>query len=120
MKNVPLKSLHFAFVFFIILYATVQILKLNEFAAYPFIYNYLNDLIVIPIIASISLYALWLLKKDLSIRIDLISLISLVVLYSIYFEFYLPGYHIRYTADFWDVVCYITGAIIFYVLQKLP
>ena len=120
MQDRPLKYLHIAFIVCLFLYATVQVLKFIEYSANSFIFNYLNDLLVIPIVAFICLNALWYLKKDFSIRLSIISLISLTLLYSVYFEIYLPNHHERYTADVWDVVCYITGALMFYVLQKLP
>lgn len=120
MQRRPLKSLHIVFVICLILYAIVQLLKFKEYSANSFIYNYLNDLLVIPIVAFICLNAVWFLKRDYSIRLSFMSLLSLVMLYAIYFEVYLPSYHERYTADFWDVFCYTIGGLVFYLLQKLP
>lgn len=70
-------------------------------------------------VATLGLHTAWFSKKDKSIRIDLFTIISLVVLYSVVFEFYLPKQSYRYTGDVWDVVCYALGGIVFYVLQKM-
>lgn len=119
-NKIPLKTLHRAFLLFLITYFGVQFAKYFDYQSFSFISNYLNDLIVIPIVATISLYFLWLLKKDFSIRIGVFTLASLVIFYSVYFELHLPENNPRYTGDVWDVFCYCIGAIAFYVLQKLP
>ncbi|UZO82336.1 hypothetical protein NBT05_07630 [Aquimarina sp. ERC-38] len=37
--------------------------------------------------------------------------------YAIYFEIILPPLHERYTGDFWDVICYFTGWLFFYMMN---
>ncbi len=119
-QEIPLKTLHIAFVIFVITYFGVQLTKFFEYPSSSFINYYMNDLIAIPIVATISLYILWLIKKDYGIRLDVFSLASLLILYSVYFELYLPEYNSRYTGDVWDIICYLIGAVVFYILQKLP
>lgn len=119
-KTIPLKTLHIVVIICVIIYTWVQWMKYGNYAAHPFIYNHLNDLIVIPIIATICLYVIWLLKKSFQLRIGIFSLLSLVILYSVYFEYYLPKTNYRYTGDVRDIFCYATGAVIFYIVQKLP
>lgn len=70
-------------------------------------------------VATLGLHTAWFSKKDKSIRIDLFTIISLVLLYSVVFEYYLPKQSYRYTGDVWDVVCYALGGIVFYILQKM-
>jgi hypothetical protein len=71
-------------------------------------------------VATLCLHGVWLVKKDKAIRLNLFSIFSLVAMYSIYFEYYLPQQSHRYTGDVLDVVCYICGGIVFYLLQKMP
>lgn len=71
-------------------------------------------------VATLCLHGVWLIKKDKTIRLDIFTILSLVALFSIYFEYYLPKQSYRYTGDIWDVVCYGLGGIIFYLLQKRP
>ncbi|WP_397299086.1 hypothetical protein [Nonlabens ulvanivorans] len=119
-KKVSLVTLHIVALICMLMYAAVQFMKLVQYESYPFIFSYLNDILVIPIIATICLHVLWMVKKNYQLRIGVLSLISLVVLYSYYFEYYLPLNSERYTRDVWDIGCYVAGAVIFYIAQKLP
>ncbi len=117
--KLPLKTLHIFILVFVITYGIVLLLKLYDYLAVPFIYNHLNDILVIPIVATACLHVVWWIKKDHSLRLGIVSLLSLVLLYSLYFECYLPEKMDRYTGDLWDVVCYGVGAVLFYGLQKI-
>ncbi|SFF74015.1 hypothetical protein SAMN04488033_10740 [Salegentibacter agarivorans] len=72
-----------------------------------------------PIVLSICLYTVQLLKKDKTLRLNLITVLSVFVMYAIYFEVILPPLHWRYTADIIDVLLYLIGSFLFYFLQKL-
>lgn len=80
---------------------------------------YLNDFLIIPMVGLACLHGVWFLKKDRSIRLNTFMIFSLVALFSIYFEWYLPRVTDRYTADFWDVICYAAGGVVLYFLQRL-
>ncbi|WP_156101207.1 hypothetical protein [Salegentibacter sp. Hel_I_6] len=73
-----------------------------------------------PIVLSICLFAVQYLKKDKNIRLNLITVFSVFLMYTIYFEVVLPPLHWRYTADIFDVFLYLIGSGLFYLLQKLP
>lgn len=71
-------------------------------------------------VLTLSLNVVWILKKDRSIRLGWFSILSIVLMYSLIFEYYLPQNMSRYTADWYDVLCYLAGAVIFLFLQRLP
>lgn len=98
----------------------VEGVRFFEIAGPNWMFHYLNDFLVIPIVGLICLYAVWWLKKDRNIRLGVVSIVTLVVIYSLYFEVYLPERSERYTADVLDVVCYAAGGVVFYFLQKRP
>lgn len=79
--------------------------------------SYLNDFLCMPVVLTICLTAVHLIKKDKSIRLDLFTIISLTSFYAVFFEWYLPKVEPRYTADWLDVVMYFSGALLFYYLQ---
>lgn len=95
-----------------------RLIALTEFDQPWWLRNYLNDLLCMPIILSICLKSVQLLKKDRSIRISLFSALSLAAFYSLYFEIILPRFMERYTADVYDVLLYFIGALLFYFLQE--
>jgi len=70
-----------------------------------------------PIVLTICLHVVHFIKKDATLRLSLFTTLSLTALYTIYFEIYLPPIEPRYTADFLDVIMYLSGSLIFYFLQ---
>lgn len=83
-----------------------------------FIFHYLNDFLAIPIITTVCLQGVWIIKKDKTIRLNIFTILSVIALFSIVFEYYLPKQSYRYTGDIWDVVCYFLGGVVFYFLQR--
>lgn len=118
MRRLPLKMLHFYVLLSLAVFVCVQAWKYFYGIRSNWIFYHLNDFLTIPIVATICLHGVWLLKKDYTIRLNIFTISSLVVLYSIAFEYYLPQQSYRYTGDIWDVVCYFLGGIVFYFLQK--
>lgn len=82
-----------------------------------FIKNYFNDLLILPIVLWIILAFIREVKgKESSISWGVA--IVLATYYSLFFEWYLPQFHPRYTADFYDVLCYFLGTVAFLLLQS--
>lgn len=120
MKNIPLKILHLYIGFSLLLFIMVQLFKCYEVNAPDWVFFYLNDFLTIPMVATVCLHVVWLLKKNNTFRLSLFTITSLVILYAVYFEYYLPQKSSAYTGDVWDAVCYALGGAVFYFLQKLP
>lgn len=118
-RLLPLKILHFYVLLSLLAFLGVQSLKFFSVGGPTWVFNHLNDFLAIPIIATICLHGVWLIKKDNSIRLNIFTILSLVALYSVFFEYYLPKQSYRYTGDIWDVVCYLAGGIVFYFLQRM-
>lgn len=79
---------------------------------------YVNDFLIIPIILTTSLFILRWSRNNKSYKISFWIILYLCTLYSIIFEYYLPQFHPRYTADSIDVILYFASGLIFYYLQK--
>ena len=84
-----------------------------------FFTSYLNDLLCLPIVLSICFFVIRFFSKNKRVQISLFSAFSLAALYSVYFEIYLPEVTTRYTSDAMDGLLYFTGALIFWLVQKL-
>ena len=113
-----MKKVVYLFFSCLLLFLINQGLVLFEVQRPEFMSSYLNDLLVMPIILTVCLFATRFIHSDHSIRLSLFSAFSLAALYSLYFEGYLPGKSARYTADGLDVALYFLGALIFYVFQN--
>ncbi len=81
--------------------------------------NHLNDLLCIPLVGVLSLHGTWALKGDRTWRANGYHVLALVIIFSLYFELYLPRVQPRYTGDLWDVACYVLGGLVFLGLQRL-
>ncbi len=116
----PCKTLHAFILACFLVYGFVLATKTFNFTENSFILYHLNDLIIVPMVLTLSLNVVWILKKDRSIRLGWISILSIFLMYSLIFEYYLPQTMSRYTADWYDILCYFIGSVIFIILQKLP
>ncbi|MEO5788218.1 MAG: hypothetical protein ACOH2D_07920 [Gelidibacter sp.] len=117
--RLPLKLLHVYGFLSLAVFLVVQSLKLCSVSNPNWIFHHLNDFLVIPMVAIVALHGVWWIKKDHTIRLDKFTVLSLVALFSIVFEYFLPQQSYRYTGDIWDVVCYFMGGLMFYILQKI-
>lgn len=71
-----------------------------------------------PVVFTICLKVVHFITGDASIKIGLFPILVLTLLYSIYFEIFLPQINARYTADVLDVGMYFSGSLLFYFLQE--
>jgi len=118
-RKFPLQVLHIYIPVSTVIFLVVQGMKYFSVSAPNWVFHYLNDFLVIPMVAFLSLYIVWFLKKDRSIRLNVFTILSLSGLFSVFFEYYLPQQSHRYTGDIWDVACYFMGGAIFFFLQKI-
>lgn len=81
--------------------------------------NFANDFLIIPITLSCCLFVIrWLINNHefvISKRVILLVIMG----YSLFFEYYLPNFNERYTADVIDVLMYFFGGFWFYGLQQI-
>lgn len=98
--------------------AAVYILQQLNVALPSLINNYLNNLLCMPVVLTLCLIVLHLIKKNYSLTIPIFVIVSITLYYIVYFEWFLPKTNERYTADPIDVVLYIIGATAFYLMQK--
>lgn len=82
--------------------------------AIPFLHTHLEDILALPIILKSALLTIHvLLPKYRHYVIPLRDSLFILVAFSLYYELYLPAMDPRFTADIWDVLCYVAGLFIF-------
>ncbi len=87
----------------------------------PFFKYYFTDLLYIPTVCFLGLLGVRYLKRDNSLTLSIGLVSTLVVLTSVYFEWYLPNfeqYRHPYTADSIDILMYGIGGFFFLLYQK--
>lgn len=82
------------------------------------VYFYVNDFLCMPIVLSLSLEVIRILKKTETLYVPLIVVLALTTYFSLYFEWLMPKITTRYTFDFIDIGLYFLGALLFYKFQK--
>jgi hypothetical protein len=108
----------FYFPVFVTIALVVYTLQRFSVALPSLINNYLNDLLCMPIVLKIAQLAVRYLKKDGHLQLP-IALVGILTLgYACYFEWFLPQFNSRYTADGIDVFLYFTGALFFVVVER--
>lgn len=83
-----------------------------------FIKNHLNDLLCLPIVLKVCQSVIQYVKSDDTIYLTFLQIFMVCLGYSIFFEWYLPSYHPRYTADYIDVLLYNIGGVVFYGIEN--
>lgn len=96
----------------------VYLLELFEIKLPWIISNYLNDLLCMPLVLSLSLVIIRILKKDDKLYVPLVVVVIVTLYYAFHFEWLIPKFNARYTADAIDVALYSFGAFLFYRFQK--
>ncbi len=101
----------------VLLFLANQVLEKFFVIFIPFVHAYLDDLLAIPVILGITLQ----IYKKIHPRKERFTftktqILVAVIYVSVVFEWFLPRYSSTYISDFWDVVCYVLGAVYFYFL----
>jgi len=80
--------------------------------------NYVNDFLCMPIVLFLCQLGIRKIKRNNNIRLSLPIMLSLSLYYAIYFEYFLPKFNLRYTADPLDVFLYFMGTLFFYLMEN--
>ncbi|MGL4582152.1 MAG: hypothetical protein ACRCVU_04115 [Flavobacterium sp.] len=108
---------HWTFIVMILIGGSIYILQRIGIDLPLFLNNYLNDILSIPITLFIILAVVQLFKGKVY-KLSIWMIMFIVAYFAIYFEYYLPQFHPRYTSDIIDIGCYMIGGIIFYLIQR--
>lgn len=78
---------------------------------------YLNDILALPVVLTVTL---WLQQKlfprSCRLRLNAAQVVFAVIYFAVFFEGILPALSDRYTRDYWDMLAYAVGGIIYYFL----
>jgi hypothetical protein len=87
----------------------------------PVINGYIGDALAIPVIANLGLWfqRMFIIKNDYYV-LGIKHVVFIVIYVSLVFEGLLPTLSKTYTADWIDVLLYITGGLFFYMVMNKP
>jgi len=111
----PLGSL--IFTISAILFSIHQILILTD-NSFTFLDNYLDDLVVMPIVLTGATVILRVITQNEDFNVDVSMIVLAFVMYTVVFEFILPRFSTEYTSDYFDILCYGIGAVLYYFFSE--
>ncbi|WP_162416886.1 magnesium citrate secondary transporter [Cyclobacterium roseum] len=101
----------------VLLFWVNQYLERIEEVYLPFIHSYWDDLLAMPVILGITLqFYRWIHPLKAQLVFSPVQVLAGWLYVSLIFEYLLPRWSDRYTADLWDVCCYLLGSVYFYFL----
>jgi len=101
--------------FLVFLYLVIRYLR-RIHQIIPFVNSYLNDILCLPIILGLVLFIIrkWVIRNP-DYYFSIYHILFTAVVFSLYFEWYLPQRDFRFTSDFFDVLAYFSGGILFFL-----
>lgn len=108
------------FLILLSLSSTVYLFQITSTKIPQVVNNYFNDLVCLPIVLTICLCSVRIIKRNNIIALNSYEVVSVFILYSILFELVFPTFLERYTCDYWDILMYFLGSCIFYILWNKP
>jgi hypothetical protein len=102
----------------LLIYLTIQLARYIKILPLGFLNNYLTDLVCMPVVLCLVLALLRVIKRSPHLILPWHSVLLVLVYWSWYFEWYLPGTSSKFTGDFVDVLMYIMGAFSFIIFQR--
>lgn len=100
-----------------IVYTIHLYLKFSKAAVPAFFSHYFADLLCMPLLYSYVLLFMRWFRGEPNLQLSAAMTVVGVVYVGMVFEFVLPFFFNRYTADIWDVWMYAIGGTVFYYLQ---
>ena len=95
-------------------YGLVRLARLNLYHIPDWINGCLSDLVCMPIVLTLSLIGVRILKRLPKYQLTAPMIFGLTAGYAIYFEWILPSTSALYTRDSLDVLSYFIGAVIYW------
>lgn len=112
------KIIQIYYVFSLLLGTSVYLAQKSAMKLPKVIQFYLNDFLIIPILLISSLFVLRWSKNDENYQIPVWIIGYVCCAYALFYEFFLPKFNPRYTADIIDVLLYFSSGFLFFKLQK--
>lgn len=98
-----------------ILFIVHQLLQKVLGIKLPVIDAYLDSFLLMPLLLTLLVVERrWLFRRGNSYSLKLLDIVMATLLISVVTELVFPALSIRFTADWWDVLAYGLGSMLFY------
>jgi hypothetical protein len=101
-----------------IVYAAFMLTKRFGMVYHPIIQGYFSDILSIPLMLGLILLLMRIYTGDKSFTLSALKVFVAFIYISITFEFILPLYNNNFHKDYWDLLAYGLGSLIFILIQR--
>lgn len=110
------------FIICALLFVIHQVLQKWLDINFPLVDNYFDNLLAMPIILSLLLVERqYLFKKGKTYRLSGLDVVIATIFIIVISEIVFPLLSEKFTTDWWDVVCFIAGSLLFYTtINTIP
>jgi hypothetical protein len=84
---------------------------------WPVFHWYVSDLVCMPVFIACAQFCERKISGNPLVRYDVYKTTCVLVMVALTYEVILPAASAKYTSDLADVVCYITGTILYYLFN---
>ncbi|WP_123776013.1 hypothetical protein [Brumimicrobium aurantiacum] len=109
---------HPYFIVSALIYLVYYGLKQTDIQLPIFISNYLADLLSVFLVNTFVLWCIRKVQKRPEYELSTSMVFLSVVLFSVFFEIYLPNQNTKHVADVWDILCYLISGISYVLWRK--
>ena len=111
------RTINLYYLFAVLTYFMIKVFTLAHIPLHALVRNYLADLLCMPIIFFTISAMICLIKRRFT-PLPIWSIAMVTAYWAIYFEWIMPVRNEQFTADIWDVLMYIVGAVFFVYWRK--
>jgi hypothetical protein len=101
---------HPLFILLFTIYIIYYSLKTIGLSMPEFITSYLADLLSLFLVNTVITWIIRTIKSDKYYELNPAMVVLSFVMFSLFFELYLPSVNYYYKTDFWDIFCYALSA----------
>ena len=84
----------------------------------PFLDNYGDDFLALPIVLTIFSFEQHHLWKRIQRPLTVVEITVFTIAFAVFFEEILPNFNQNYTKDYWDYLAYGLGSLLFFLAQS--
>lgn len=82
---------------------------------------YFDPLLFMPILLHLILWERrFLFRKGIRYVLSWVQILSILIFVSVLCEYFFPRWSNNFTMDYWDILCYTIGALIFGLFLNIP
>jgi hypothetical protein len=86
----------------------------------PLADSFLDPILFMPILLHLILWEQrFLFRKDYSYILSWRQMITVLIFVSILTEYFFPQWNNNFTMDYWDIICYLIGTLLFGLLLNV-